>query len=140
MASRKAFTIVEIVFVLIIVGVLAAFATPVFMTSIEQTKASTAQGNLLAIAAAEEKYNEDYSSYCTQTTGNVIPCAGTAVEINTNLKLSVGVAGDPFTYNCTSGAPYTCTAQDGATVTLTLTPGAQPPVTCTAGGNNCPYH
>jgi prepilin-type N-terminal cleavage/methylation domain-containing protein len=141
MTSNKGFTLVEIVIVLIIVGVLAAFATPVFVNSIEQTKAQTAQGNLLAIAAAEEKYNEDYASYCTQTKPASVPnCATNAADINTNLHLSVGVGSDSFTYNCTTaGASYTCTSKDGVKVKLVLTPGAQPPVSCTVGGNSCPY-
>jgi prepilin-type N-terminal cleavage/methylation domain-containing protein len=137
MASSKGFSLLEIMIVLLIVGVLAAFVTSVFSTSIEQTRAATAQGNLLAIAAAEEKYYEDFGSFCT----TVGACATNAGNINTNLHLSVGVGTDPFAYRCpNAGASYTCTAKDGATVTLTLTPGAQPPVTCTVGGNNCPYH
>jgi len=50
MADRKGFTIIEIIMVIMILGVLAAIALPIFSSSVEQTKAQAARNNLMAIA------------------------------------------------------------------------------------------
>ncbi len=129
MASDKGFSMIEIVVVLIIVGILAAFTIPVFVSTIEQTKAQAAKNNLLAIAAAQQKYFEDQTpnAFCTAS------CTTTAT-INSNLKLGIQ---DPVNYSCsTAGAYYTCTWNDG-TDTLTLAvnaAGTGVAVTCVPGG------
>ena len=110
MASNKGFSMIEIVVVLIIVGILAAFTIPVFVNVIEQTKAQSAKSNLLAIAAAQQKYFEDNNAYCTAS------CTTTAT-INNNLHLGIS---DTVNYSCAAaGANYTCSWNDG-TDTLTL--------------------
>ena len=120
---KQGFTLIEILVVLVIVGIIAAFTLPNLLTSVNQSKAGVAQNNLLAISAAESKYNEDHGAYCTGA-------CGTTAGINTSLNLNIS---DTYTYSCGAGAPYTCTATatDGSGVTLT-TSGAG--VTCTAGG------
>lgn len=134
MANKKGFTILEIMIVVIIVGILAAIAIPNIMIYIEQTKAQTAQNNLLTIAAAESKYYEDNNStYCTGTCGN-------SSNLYASLSLSM-TPNDNFTYSCTdlvlpSGTlSYQCTASDTMGTTLTLNPNAQPP-TGTCVGNS----
>jgi prepilin-type N-terminal cleavage/methylation domain-containing protein len=116
MASSKGFTLIEMTIVLVILGVMASFAIPNFVVSMEQTKAQTVKNNLLAIAAAEEKYFEDHGNYCIDTGAGT--CGNSRATLNTNLKLSIS---DSFVYNCpAAGQYYTCTAGDG-TDTLTLT-------------------
>ena len=115
-----------------------------FSNSIEQTNAQAAKNNLLAIAAAQEKYYEDYTAYCTATTGNVGNCGNSRDNLNTNLHLSI-FANDPFTYSCAvSGSYYTCTADD-TVVQLTLTVTAtRVSVNCSPDGSNpgsyCPAY
>jgi len=129
MASNKGFSMIEIITVLIIVGILAAFTIPVFVSTVEQTKAQTAKNNLMAIAAAQQKYYEDQNpnAYCTAA------CTTTAT-INSNLKLGIS---DPVNYACAAaGANYTCTWNDG-TDALTLAvnaAGTGVTVTCLPGG------
>ena len=130
MADKKGFTLLELIVVIMIVGICLGFIIPSFMNSMEQTKAQAAQNNLYAIAAAEQKYYEDYGVYCTATTGNVANCGDIAKDINTNLHLSI-FSNDPFTYSCiaqgssyctTAGLVYCCQATDTAdTLTLTAT-------------------
>lgn len=155
MATKNGFTLIELVIVLIIIGISAWFLMPILRTSIEQTKAQTAKNNLLAIAGAQAKFYEDYSSYCSTNnispcycistgtnpvTGNNNPeCGDTLIHLNTYLQLSMSTQ-DTFQYSCTNGAsPYQCTATDG-TDTLTLSPNAQPPVICVSSpyNNLCP--
>jgi prepilin-type N-terminal cleavage/methylation domain-containing protein len=134
MAVRKGFTLTELIVVIVIVGISAAFAIPKFIASIEQTKAQAAKNNLLAISASEQKYFEDNASYCTITTGATIPCGDSLAHLNTYLHL--GISGnDPYTYSCAiAPAPYTCTAILG-TVTLNTSGSG---VNCVSGGSYCP--
>lgn len=126
MTAQKAFTLVEIIIVLIIIGILTAVALPSFMISIEQTRAQTAQNNLLAIAAGQGKYYEDYGHYYYSSQANDI------TGINSSLNLSMS-QNDQFTYSCGGANPvYNCTAGDG-TVTLMLISNPQPP-----GSLGCP--
>ena len=143
MALRKGFTLIQMVVVLIIVGTLAAIAFPKFVSFIEQIKAQTAQNNLLAIYAAQSKYNEDHSAYYYSPAQNTNDFNG----INSALSLHMST-NNAFNYSCWfvgSTPPYECQAWDG-TDTLTLNPNnaiVQPPqalITCTTTGssNYCP--
>jgi type II secretory pathway pseudopilin PulG len=126
MSVSKAFSLVEIIVILVILGIVTAIAIPNLVNSIEQTKAQQAKNNLLAISAAQEKYFEDYGYYCTGPSCGSNPIA--------NLSLSA-VTGDPFSYACSNASsPYQCSATDG-TVTLTTTGSG---VNCTIGGSRCP--
>lgn len=98
----------EMIVVLIIVGIAAACFFPSYTTPIEQTRAANAQNNLLAIYSAEKNYYNNYGSYCTITTGNVIPCGDTLANLNTNLSLNIQDDGT-YTYSCSS-ATVTCKA------------------------------
>ncbi len=145
MANKKGFTLIELIIVLVIIGIVVAVALPSIMTSIEQTKAQTAQNNLLTIAAAESKYYEDNSSvYCTNS-GSSPNCGGSSQSLYSALGLSM-TPNDNFTYLCwVSGTSYICTASDttsGGSDTLKLNPTAQLPnhvVSCISVGTNlCP--
>jgi prepilin-type N-terminal cleavage/methylation domain-containing protein len=140
MAARKGFTLTELIVVIIIVGISAAFAIPKFIVSIEKSKAQSAQNNLLAISAAQSKFFEDYASYCINTGANptalTLLCGDSLIDLNRNLHL--GMSGnDSFIYTCDNTAvPYNCTASDVGIVTLT-TSGLG--VACTpVGSSNCP--
>jgi len=122
--------------VIMILGVLAAIALPIFSSSVEQTKAQAARNNLMAIAAGQAKYNEDHYAYCLAAN-----CGSTAA-INRNFGMNIG-ADDPFTYSCSAAsAPYQCQATDGIdTVTLNATLSAgnvvQTSITCAGPANKC---
>jgi prepilin-type N-terminal cleavage/methylation domain-containing protein len=126
MADKKGFTLLELIVVIIIVGACLGFVIPSFINSMEQTKAQAAQNNLYAIAAAQEKFYEDWGSYCISTgsnpTGGTTYCGDTMNDLNANLHLSI-FSNDPFSYSCAvSGSYYSCTATDSAdTLTLTVT-------------------
>lgn len=143
MADRKGHTLLEIVFVLVIIGALAAFVVPNVFVSIERTKAQSAQNNLLVIAAAQSKYDGDYGYYCVTTSAP--PCDNTT-DIDSSLKLTIS---DSFSYSCSSAAvspyyPYTCTATDNVdTLTLSASSGGsgqpQISVTCVNAGGHSSY-
>ncbi len=117
MGDKRGFTLIEIIVALVIVGILVAVILPNVITSVEQTKAQAAKNNLLAISAAQQRYFEDNSVYCTGTSSS---CGDNNLDLNNNLRLSIPT-NDPFIYSCTAApAPYQCTASDGTDL-LTLT-------------------
>jgi len=119
MTKKNGFTMAEMIVTMIIVGFLVALAWPAFITSMEQTKAQSAQTNLMAIAAGQSKYNEDYGSYCVQA-----GCGDTTANLINKLHLAI-LPSDPYTYRCVAASPYICTAIYGPQ-TLTLNPSCSP--------------
>jgi len=61
--ARKAFTLVELAVVIVIIGVLAAFGVPRFLKSVERSKAAEAFGYLAAVRSAQERYNAQNRTY-----------------------------------------------------------------------------
>src|ERR1041384_8823899 len=66
--GRKGFTLVELAVVIIIIGVLAAFAVPRFLDSVERSKAAEAFNYLSAVRAAQERYQVRQGTYADDIT------------------------------------------------------------------------
>jgi prepilin-type N-terminal cleavage/methylation domain-containing protein len=95
---RRGFTLVELSVVIVVIGVLAAFAVPKFAQSVERSKASEAFSYLNAIRSSQENYHNRQGAYATCFTDldvsmtapkyfNVPTSIG-ADENNWNLRLS----------------------------------------------------
>ena len=61
--GRKGFTLVELAVVIIIIGILAAFAVPRFLDSVERSKAGEAFNYLAAVRSAQERYQVRQGTY-----------------------------------------------------------------------------
>jgi type IV pilus assembly protein PilA len=63
-AIRKTgFSLVELAVVVVIIGVLAAFAVPRFRSSVERSKAAEAYNYLSAVQAAQERFHARQGTY-----------------------------------------------------------------------------
>lgn len=60
---KTGFSLVELAVVVVIIGVLAAFAVPRFRASVERSKAAEAFNYLSAVQAAQERYHARQSTY-----------------------------------------------------------------------------
>ncbi|NQT13538.1 MAG: type II secretion system protein, partial [Planctomycetes bacterium] len=66
--SRKAFSLVELSVVVIIIGVLAAFGVPRMLKSVERSKAAEAFKFLAAVRTSQERYQAKEGTYTAEIT------------------------------------------------------------------------
>jgi prepilin-type N-terminal cleavage/methylation domain-containing protein len=100
--QRKAFSLVELSVVVIIIGVLAAFGIPRMLKGVERSKAAEAFKYLASVRAAQERYQSRQGTYASLLTD-------LDVEQSAPKYFSVG----------TIGAGSTGSMEDSWTLTLT---------------------
>ena len=112
---KTAFTIMEIMVVVIILGVIAGFAIPNFSKSIERTHMTDAINQLQAIHSADQIYFARTRAYWPATAVNDVTAINTA--------LSTNIIENGMAYNCSGdGTSFTCTAtRTGSTFVVTVT-------------------
>lgn len=98
MTKYKAFTLIEIMTVVIIISILATLAVPPFVKTIEVSKGRLAKTNLKLIYSAEKIYRNEHDTYYPNPAG-----PADLTGINQNLGLSLSTAAEsPFNYTVTT--------------------------------------
>ena len=88
--SRRGFTLIELLIVVVIIGILAAFAIPKFQSTKGKANAATLKSDLRNLATAQEAYFYDNQTYTTSTA-------------SMNVSLSTGVT---ITWGTVNGAGW----------------------------------
>jgi prepilin-type N-terminal cleavage/methylation domain-containing protein len=131
--TEKAFTLVELMLVLVVMGVIAGLALPEYNRSVERTQRKDAENQLMFIYSAQKMYaarnNDLYWGPAVGATSEL-----KLANINQNLGLNILANGKIF--DCTVvnlGETYTCTATrvggTGFTISITqdaINPGVNP--------------
>ncbi len=102
--QNRGFTLVELAVVVVIIGVLAAFAVPRFLASVERSKAAEAFNYLSAVQGAQERYHARQGTYASNL-------ANLDIKFTTPKYYTVG----------TVAAGSTGSLEDSWTLTLTRT-------------------
>jgi type IV pilus assembly protein PilE len=112
---RSGFTLLEVLFTVLIVAILAAVAVPLYQSSKTTSETTVCKSNIQAIATAESKYKFDNNAYLTGatvaalSTGGIAPATGLLAE---------GLAAIP---SCPTGGAYTVvTAGTGITISCNI--------------------
>jgi type IV pilus assembly protein PilA len=120
------FTLIELLIVIIIIGILAGIAIPIFLSQRDKAKAASAESDVRNLAGFEELYLSDSGRY------------GTIAEIQLaepHIRVSKGVTLNVVDYNADKGYCLSATQAD-STVTWyydSLAGGMQP-----KGSTGCP--
>ena len=129
---QSGFTVLELMIVVIIIAIIAAFAVPNYQKTVERSYRRTAETNLIALHGTQQIYRTTNGTYWG--TGNVS-------AINTNLGLNIIENGMTFTSTVGNAGAFSVNAVrwgPATTFTITVTQAAISVGTNPACTGTCP--
>lgn len=116
------FTLIELLIVVAIVGIILGIAIPSYNSYVLRTRRTEAAKELMALAAAEERFNTNCNAYTASLTGPQATCGGLGLTRTTseNGYYNLSVVGTATTFTVTA-TPVGAQATDVKCMNLTLT-------------------
>ena len=119
MRSKKGFTIIELLIVVVIIGVLAAIAIPKFANTKDKTYVAAMKSDLRNLATYEKQYAADNNgAYFSGTATSVSPLQGFVPSQNVTI-VAIALSGSPQSWTATathSQSAKTCSNSTGIIV------------------------
>ncbi len=138
MLRKKAFTLIEVMIVIVIIGILASMASANFGTSMKKARARDARNNLVVIHSANLMYKARNAKHCVEDS----KCADITNINNMNGTQTLNIVANGATYTCPNKttAPFQCTATGTDFLwTLCLVSEIKSASPSTDSGTNNPY-
>ena len=135
-ANDRGFSLVELMIVVAIIGILAAVATPAYVTHLYRVREDTAIQRLMDLKLAQEKYYTLYDQYATSTTNaNFTPMLDFDITDTSMYLYSVASSNPAVDFTATVQADLN---QDGKrTSCWQVDEGSAAPTQITSGLGNC---
>ncbi len=117
---EAAFTLAEVLVVIVVLGAVAAFATPMFVAQIERNKASEGAQLLMALMGAQKRYALDNNGVYSSTyaaldlTINSPNFVNPPTVSNANPVASITRNGGTYTLSITDTGTITCAVAGSA--------------------------
>jgi type IV pilus assembly protein PilE len=105
---RSGFTLLEVLFTVLIVAILAAVAVPLYSNTKTSSETTTCKNNIQAIATAESKYKFDNNAYSTANAATDLLNEGLAAWPTCPLAggtYTVAVSGTGVKISCSNHTP-----------------------------------
>ncbi|MBF0478161.1 MAG: prepilin-type N-terminal cleavage/methylation domain-containing protein [Candidatus Omnitrophica bacterium] len=139
MKNKLAFTLMEMMIVVVIIGILATIAIPGYQKTSRNNDCRNAKAQLIAFSGANTIYHSEAGTFYPATTAD-IATINTNMVLNLNINNMVPTAGTFYIYN-NPGYTARLSHRSGANICdFTLTDGditaANPG--CVSTGGNCP--
>lgn len=131
---KKAFTLIELLIVIVTIGILAAFGTANFSKSIGKARARDAINNLSIIHAANMMYHARNGQNCTMDS----VCTDIGEINNMNGTKSLNVIAGPSVYTCVDNGVVCTATNTDFTVTVKLNDPIVQGVNPLCSGSVCP--
>jgi len=106
--DNKGFTLVELMITVLIVGILASVAIPLYQANVKRAKASEADAALGSIRTALRVYYAENGVY--PTAANYIPVYNLSIDVDSTDIVGRYFPPTAYTYQSTDGINYTIRA------------------------------
>jgi len=116
--AESGFTLIELLVVMIIIGILAAIAIPIYLNQKQKAYDSQAKSDVHSVAIAEESYFAEFQTYTPSTTSTTAPALLAAQGFRMSNK-TVDVTVYTYPQGATTGGSVTLSQPGGYCVKMT---------------------